>query len=79
MTNIVEVSMLNNTVEVSTLANTVEVAAATAAGVEVAATAATTIDLSGIPGGPTVIAVPYADPWPVTDPLPDVLYLRLAL
>ena len=33
---------------------------------------------SGPPGGPTVIAVPFSDPWPPVSPQPDILYLRLA-
>jgi hypothetical protein len=32
----------------------------------------------GPPGGPTVIAVPFTDPWPPANPQPNILYLRLA-
>ena len=32
---------------------------------------------TGPPGGPSVVAVPFAN-WPPTNPQPDKLYLRLA-
>jgi hypothetical protein len=43
-----------------------------------AATPATAaVQLQAMPGGPSVIAVPYAN-WPPADPQPNILYLRLA-
>lgn len=35
--------------------------------------------LESLRGGPNVVAQSYTDPWPPPDPIPNTLYLRLAV